>query len=310
MEEYKPYQHVCKLGSRDTDGILNGKVYVFPKIDGTNAHIWTDDGGEIHYGSRKRELSLGKDNAGFMANMVASREFDSLMGSLPNGWHVFGEWLVPHTLKTYEDDAWRKFYIFDIVDCDGVHIDFDSIVFHCERGGIYSYIRPIAMLDSPCKDDLMKLLDMNKFLIKDGDGLGEGVVIKNYDYFNCFGRQTWGKIVSTDFKASHRRSDKATIARSEGDVEQRIVEAFLTRDIIDKVVAHIELDQDTACAIADMDRSQRGRAIPRLIETVWHDFINECMFDALKKFKNPTVDYKYLRRLVTSRIKEVKSELF
>jgi ATP-dependent RNA circularization protein (DNA/RNA ligase family) len=29
---------------------------------------------------------------------------------------LYGEWLVPHTLKTYNDDAWRKFYVFDVFD--------------------------------------------------------------------------------------------------------------------------------------------------------------------------------------------------
>ena len=27
---------------------------------------------------------------------------------------LYGEWLVPHTLKTYQSDAWKKFYIFDV----------------------------------------------------------------------------------------------------------------------------------------------------------------------------------------------------
>lgn len=31
------YQHLERLGNQETNGILDGEVYVFPKIDGTNA---------------------------------------------------------------------------------------------------------------------------------------------------------------------------------------------------------------------------------------------------------------------------------
>ena len=36
------YQHVCKIGSTDIEGLLDGECYVYPKIDGTNCPIWFD----------------------------------------------------------------------------------------------------------------------------------------------------------------------------------------------------------------------------------------------------------------------------
>ena len=27
---------------------------------------------------------------------------------------LFGEWLIPHRLRTYRDDAWKRFYVFDV----------------------------------------------------------------------------------------------------------------------------------------------------------------------------------------------------
>ena len=32
--EFKKYQHIEKLGTMATEGILNGKVYLFSKLDG------------------------------------------------------------------------------------------------------------------------------------------------------------------------------------------------------------------------------------------------------------------------------------
>ena len=39
---------------------------------------------------------------------------------------LFGEWLVPHTLKTYRDDAWRKFYVFDVVRDNDTYVPYEE----------------------------------------------------------------------------------------------------------------------------------------------------------------------------------------
>ena len=35
--QYKSYQHIEKLGRDEVEGILKGKCYIQPKIDGTNS---------------------------------------------------------------------------------------------------------------------------------------------------------------------------------------------------------------------------------------------------------------------------------
>ena len=39
MTEFVKYQHVERLGTDETEGILDGIVYVFYKIDGTNGSV-------------------------------------------------------------------------------------------------------------------------------------------------------------------------------------------------------------------------------------------------------------------------------
>ena len=43
--EYKKYQHVCRIGTSDVGGLLDGEVYVFSKIDGTNGTLFLGDDG-------------------------------------------------------------------------------------------------------------------------------------------------------------------------------------------------------------------------------------------------------------------------
>jgi hypothetical protein len=38
--EYKKYQHICRIGTSDVNDLLNGEVYVFSKIDGTNGTLF------------------------------------------------------------------------------------------------------------------------------------------------------------------------------------------------------------------------------------------------------------------------------
>ena len=115
---FRKYDHLERARHRNVHGVLEGKVHVFPKLDGTNASVWSD-GFEVFAGSRNRQLSADADNAGFHAwvhsdDPVAKRLRDFVIAN--PGLVLYGEWLVPHTLKTYREEAWRKFWIFDVYD--------------------------------------------------------------------------------------------------------------------------------------------------------------------------------------------------
>src|SRR3990167_6357999 len=115
----KPFLDVERLGKEEVEGILQGACYIFPKLDGTNASIWLEDN-TIKCGSRNRELNLTEkngDNLGF-CRWVAENlltKLDSLFKVYPN-WRFYGEFLKPHSLKTYRDDMWNRFWIFDVFD--------------------------------------------------------------------------------------------------------------------------------------------------------------------------------------------------
>jgi len=300
-EGYTSYHHVEKLASREVQGILDGTVYVFPKIDGTNAHIW-HDGVNIHCGSRNRELSIESDNAGFMAWVLGQEKLKGMALDL-KGAHIFGEWLVPHTLKTYDKSAWRNFYVFDIttVDEEGNvrHMHYDKIKDVCDQYDV-ECIPPLRMILNPQEANLLACLEENFYLIEDGKGKGEGVVLKNYDFVNRFGRQVWAKIVTSDFKQKHRpKREGVPRVTDTTPVEEKIIDKFLTDDIIDKVYANLSAEDGWQC-----------KYIPRLLQTIWYDFIREHAWDMVKTFKSPTINYKKLNRLCMDRVKQHLTEVF
>jgi len=290
------YQHLEKLHTDETDGIEVGTSYVFPKIDGTNASIWWTD--SLQAGSRNRQLSLEADNAGFYQAMSTSMPHNELAKAYPN-FIFYGEWLVPHSLKTYREDAWRKFYIFDVYDrVNEKHIHYDEYKDILDTY-LVDYIAPIAIIKNGNYETYQECLSRNFFLIDDGKGNGEGIVIKNYNYQNKYGMQKWAKLITNAFKEEHHKEMGAPLVGSE-IIEDKIVNKFVDKHLVDKTHAKISTEMN----------GWSSKYIPRLLNAVYHDLVNEEIWNILKEFKNPRIDFKTLNNLCIQKVKELKPEVF
>ncbi len=333
--QFRKYDHLEREKHPDVSELGFGTVYVFPKLDGTNASVWahpTDDPTavgpmyEVQCGSRARVLSADADNAGFhkwvngdSPQAVALRTFVQQFPNLI----VYGEWLVPHTLKTYEEDAWRRFYVFDVyTHATGRYLPYDGYADTLMMMGI-DVIQPLAIIENPSENELIKLRDeSNTFLVK--NGVGEGIILKNYTWTNKWGRQPWSKMVRETFDNSTNPRPKV---RDGGRrVEGEIVEAFCSTAFIEKTWAKVvnAVASDTGVRLVldamaseegearwtDFVETNRHKIIPRFIGTVYWDFIEEETRGFVKKFKNPVVDFSKLQKLVTLAAKRVMKEIF
>ena len=297
--EFVKYQHVERYGTTETEGITIGTCYIFPKIDGTNSSVWLQDN-RVCAGSRNRELSLDKDNAGFLEYINQKSNIQEFFKEYPN-LRLYGEWLVPHSLKTYRDNAWNKFYIFDVTYIeDGIthYMPYNEYQPILEKYSI-DYIPPIAIINNPSADQLYYLLDKNDFLIKDGEGAGEGIVIKNYNYTNKFRHIIWAKIVRSEFKEKHTKVMGAPITDNKL-IEDKIVAKYVTSAFIEKTYSNI----------VEKHEGWSSKYIPELLNTVYHDLVTEESWHIIKDFKNPTIHYDILFRVITNKIKDIKRDLF
>lgn len=299
--EFIKYQHIERFGTTEVDDIQLGICYVFPKIDGTNSSVWLNDENKLCAGSRNRELSLESDNAGFYASVLQEPNIKAYLENHPQH-RLFGEWLVPHSLKTYRQDAWRKFYIFDVCvdNKDGAleYIPYETYKVQLENYGL-NYLAPIRIVKNGEYEDFVKCLDENNFLIKDGDGVGEGIVIKNYDFYNKYRRQTWAKIVTAEFREKHHKAMGAPITDNKM-IEESIVEEFITSAFVEKEYAKIATEND----------GWSSKYIPALLGKVFYELINEEMWNIIKKFKTPKIDFKTLNSMTINKIKAIKPEIF
>ena len=89
--------------------------------------------------------------------------------------------------------------------------------------------------------------------------------------------------------------------RKEKDiVEELISDKFVTNALIEKTLSKIENENN----------GWSSRFIPRLLNTVYYDVVREDIWEILKQFKEPTINFKTLKHFITVRIKSLKPEIF
>jgi hypothetical protein len=300
MKEFNKYQHLERYGTEEVLNIEAGTIHIFPKIDGTNASLWWNNG--VQAGSRNRQLSLDNDNGDFY-KWALKQECYARFFAQYSDVTLYGEWLIPHSLKTYRTDAWKKFYVFDVVrhneDGTPVYLPYSEYKPILDEHEI-EYLTPISIVTNCDYDRLVGYLSANTYLIEDGKGCGEGIVIKNYDFKNKYGRTTWAKIVTSEFREKHAKEMGNGEVNLKPLIEQSIVDEFVTSALVEKVYEKIRLDNDGFVS----------RNIPQLLNTVFYDLVTEDTWSFVKKHKNPTINFSMLQHLTYNKIKEIKKELF
>lgn len=294
------YQHVERIDSEEVDGILDGEVYIYTKLDGTNAGVHYDND-KVIVNSRKRELSEDKDNAGCMEYVLSQPKFEQFFNEFPN-LYLYGEFLVKHTVRTYKDSAWGKLYVFDVVDFSNPenprYLSYEEYEPLLKKYNI-EYIPLIATLNHPTKEDILPYLDKTTFLQSDGKTPGEGLVIKRYDgWKNKYCRTTWAKIVRKEFIVSKKTRRES----SQDEIEESIVEKFCTDAFIEKELAKILEDVGTD--------NWDNKYIGRCLNSVYHELISEEAWHFVKKFKSPKIDFGILNVLVAEKTKNVMHDFF
>lgn len=295
---YKSYQHVERLGREEVEGILNGTCSIQTKIDGTNGVLWLHDG-EVRAGSRRQEISIDNDNHGFAATVLNDPRYKNYLLDHPNR-YLYGEWLVPHTIKYYNADAWRHFYVFDVVEVNGEdtrYLPYKEYSTELDKYNI-DYIPEIAELINPTIVELSDCLLKSHYLMGE-DKRAEGIVIKNYDFVNKYGRTVWAKIISEEF--FHEKSNRSRQS-AEHTTEMNICEEYCTEAVIKKEYSKI---------LNEFPDAKRQEQIGRILNSVYETIIKEDIVDYILKSKKCVIDFFALKKEIQNKVKEVlKDELF
>lgn len=297
MATYRSFIHVERLEDSkfDIPSFLNGKVFIFPKLDGTNFCAWADVDGKIHCGSRKREISIERDNAESCLYFQTEPQYKQLREWLIDNPDiiVYGEWLhglnkhaQTGTIKKYKDAG---LWIIDVY-CDSTgYIPFDTYELWLE--GVYQQVvKPLAVIQNPSLKQVEGYVE-NHFNLP-GDVLGEGIVIKNYDYRNFRGNYQVGKIVNAESKVGKGRIKNSKSSMSNDEVVNTIVQFYVTD-------ADCEKAKQKACVKFDLEEWEVNKATMGFyLNALFQDLIEEELWSILKKLKMPTIQFGLLRQQV------------
>jgi len=300
-KEYPKYQHLERLGTTEVSGIEIGKCHVFPKLDGSNGVLFLSDN-KLTCGSRTRVVTAENDNQGFAKYMSEhGYNHERLLLLLEEKFQchavLYGEWLVPHSFRWYEDYAWNKFYVFDVY-VGGKPISYDKYQPMLEYFGI-DHVPCVSIIRNGAEMEFIhEMNNRSTFLCKEGVKKGEGIVIKNYDYVNQFGRTVWAKIVSNEFKAIHQKAMGPLERNLSESIEYLISEKYCTEALCHKEYHKIAAD------------GWSSRNIPQLLNTIYYCIVKEDCWEFVNEHKNPVINFKSLQQFVFHKVKNNLPTLF
>jgi len=285
--DYVQFQHLERIGTKNVEGILDGVCEIYPKLDGTNSSVWLD--GETRVpkaGSRKRELTIEKDNAGFCKWVSGEKRFVEFFKEYPKH-RLFGEWLVQHTIKTYKKDKLNRFYVFDVINEKGEYKKYTDYISKLERYEI-DYVEIIEEMKDPTFDRLLEMAEKCDYFIKKGYGAGEGIVIKRKDYTNKAGRTNWAKLVIHEYKEKRKSGSEVMTT------EEKIVDEFVTQAYIEKEYAKYTLD-----------KKWEKKMFREFGFGLYDEFLREESYNFIIKYGKKTIDFSMLKGKVFVKIKKI-----
>lgn len=286
---YRKYMHVERLSGAfnpEIAGLLDGQVWVFPKLDGANHSVfWDAEKGCARCGSRNQILSEGYDTTGFYKYFTEHPELAEFVEKHKN-LILYGEFMTPHTIRTYDDSVWNRYFVFDVFDKETeryIHyLEYTDLL----KGTGIEYVPYLTMHEgSPSLSLIEETVNMNNYMMQDGH-IGEGVVVKNYDFVNQYGRTTWGKMVREEFKRDSKLPGKGHVMT----LEESIAEKHVSKEFVSKEF-HKFMSQFGTPAWND-------GLIPDFLKYTWHEWWIDYSFETVAQGRN-AVDILALRKAVS-----------
>ena len=298
MSIFHRYTHLERYGKTETKGIEQGTIFLQSKLDGTSGLIFWNENG-LQCGSRNRHLTPDEpDNQGFRGYVQANAaKFEPFFQMFPSA-VLYGEFLIKNVLNCYLEDAWKKFYVFDMGFDRGEFVELVTPEQYQPVLDVYgiTYVPTVAKLEN-YEGDYSEFFNQVNFLIDPShkNAHPEGLVIKNYNFLNVFRRNTFAKIVFEGFK--EQKAEKGLNVAEKPALEVEIAEKYVTEHLVQKELAKLK-------------SSGVVKLQPALLQTVFYVLLTEEIADIVKKYKLPLIDFKSLNRAVINQVKVHAKELF
>lgn len=241
--EQKKFMDIVRIKENDDEFcqantgafMVGDHIVIQEKVDGSNASIVYDqDTNKLVAFSRKKELNYDNTLNGFW-NWVQTLDV-GLFSQYPD-YVFFGEWLTPHTIK-YSQDAYKKFYFYDVYDrLNKVYLLQDKVKSLADEFG-FIYVNTLYDGEFISWDHCRSFAGQSNIALD----TGEGVVVKNQSELE---RTPSGypfvlKIVVGKFseikRENHKRKVEDPQKLAEKEKATRIVEQIVTENRVRKEI--------------------------------------------------------------------------
>lgn len=256
------YGKIYNLGHKIIKDLLDGYVFVEEKIDGSQFSFGIKDD-KLFMRSKNCDLS---EYAGDSMFNCALKQVESIKHLLKPGYTYRAEYLKKpkHNSLAYNRAPEKNLIIYDIDIHTQDYMKYDEKIQEASILGLECAPLIWHGQGSDLTEDMFKeFLDLESVL---GGQKIEGVVIKNYERFNCMdGRVLMGKHVSEAFKEINHKNHKLQNKKSE--LIESLGDKYRTVARWEKAVQALRDSGELLEAPED---------IGKLLKTVNLDVLDEC----------------------------------
>ena len=250
-------------------------IVIQVKVDGSNASIAYDSKtNSLVAFSRRQTLNEMNTLNGFW-NYVQSLDVKAFAEILGDRYIIFGEWLVPHSVK-YPEDMYKKFYMFDVWDRETEQYltQEDSLaIFDRLKNYIPNYVHTLYNGPFISWEHTLAFLKEN---IYGETPCMEGIVIKRQNklWSKSSRLPYYVKIVNEKFSEVHSSKPKTIDPEklAAGEAEQAAVAEVVTKRRIIKQIEKFIEDQIIPSDWGGESMKQISKLLPK---AVWNDIIKE-----------------------------------
>lgn len=270
MKEIKKYTDIIRYGKSSTKDVIKPGdiISITEKVDGANASFTRDEENVLGVSCYSRRLPLSIENTlqGFYGwvedNIVPIKEH------LHPNYRYIGEWTTPHKIN-YKEEYTKTFLLFSIWDENTEKYLSDEIVqSEARRLGLktveYFYYGEFISYEHMASF-------IGKSNITEIPNNGEGIVVKNVDYFDNYGKQVFVKLVSESFAETQRQRLPKNPNIYEKEIA--IIKTVLTKPRVDKLL-HKLVDENKLTR-EEFEISNMKKIMKLLGNVVYEDMIKE-----------------------------------
>ena len=278
----KKYTDVIRYGKSTTNGVLKEGdiISITEKIDGANASFKKDINNSTGVSCYSRNTELTEENTlrgfyGFVLNHVVP-----IKDKLNPNYIYYGEWLCSHKVR-YKEECYYKFYMFSIWDLEKHQYLSDDIVLSEAKRLNLKTIPYFYYGEFISYEHLQSFVGISD--LTQEPNTGEGIVVKNINYFDTHNRQVFVKLVSEKFAEIQKQ--KLPKNPNVNQKEITLVKSVLTTARVEKLI-HKLVDENILQE--DFTIKDMGIILKNLGNRVYEDIMKEES-DLFKEFEDSII---------------------